>query len=47
VPIYRLKELLLLLGMLLLEVLFRLLSLLLLLLLLPLEAAELLLPERR
>jgi len=45
-PIYRLKELLLLLGMLLLEVLFRLLSLL-LLLLLPLEAAELLLPERR
>jgi len=44
VPIYRLKELLLLLGMLLLEVLFRLLSLL---LLLPLEAAELLLPERR
>jgi len=42
VPIYRLKELLLLLGMLLLEVLFRLLSLL-----LPLEAAELLLPERR
>jgi len=45
VPIYRLKELLLLLGMLLLEVLFRLLSLL--LLLLPLEAAELLLPERR